>query len=360
MALRSLNAVDTTGLADSVQTFSVAAQHPDAPLNLQAETYWDFPNAAKYLGYYKTIPELKKAIDALAIWTVGKGYMCDNETKVKLWRWNGNGSDTVDTILFNLQARKKYQGDAFAEIIWDEDKLWPINLKPLFTGDVRVVYNSKGTIEYYEHRLASKNGKYRRIDIENMFHYTNDRVENEMHGVSIIDAVQWVIDARNEALNDKRVIMHRSLALGVLEIDSDNPTKRAEIKAKYSDAVKNGEVLVLPKGTAELKDAPQNDADFISWIQYLENAFYQAVGVPRVIATSENYTEASSKVGYMTFEPIYTREQKELEAQLWKQLRIKVAFNRPPSLAGVMASDESKNTGQTSFQPSDMKLGAQA
>ena len=33
-------------------------------------------------------------------------------------------------------------------------------------------------------------------------------------------------------------------------------------------------------------------AAFLEWIRYLENIFYQAVGVPRVIANSDNYTQS--------------------------------------------------------------------
>jgi hypothetical protein len=76
--------------------------------------------------------------------------------------------------------------------------------------------------------------------------------------------------------------------------------------------------------------------------------------VPRVIATSENYSEASSKIGFLTFEPTYTNEQTLLEANLWSQLGLRLTFNRPPSLMNTLQSSEAKNTGQTNFQPKDM------
>jgi len=138
-----------------------------------------------------------------------------------------------------------------------------------------------------------------------------------------------------------------------MEVDSDDTTKLSTLNAQYAAAVKNGEVLIVPKGIGFM-DAPTNYIDTIDWIRYLEGFFYQAVGVPRAIANTESFTEASSKVGYLTFEPVYVEEQTLLEQDLWNQLGIKVTFNRPPSLSGVMQSDESKNTGQMGFQQNEM------
>ncbi len=206
-------------------------------------------------------------------------------------------------------------------------------------------------IKRYDIRKINK--KWQPIKTEDMFHLINDRIADEVHGTATTDTCKWVIDARHEALTDERKIKHRELALGVLMIDEDNKVKRDEIKKEYAQAIKNGEVLVLPKDVAELKDSGVNPKDRLAWIQYLENFLYQAVEVPRVIATSENYTEAASKVGYLTFEPVYTNEQTLLEADMWNQLAIKIKFKRPASLGGTIQEDEEKNTGQLGFQPKD-------
>jgi len=166
--------------------------------------------------------------------------------------------------------------------------------------------------------------------------------------------LKWVIDARNEALVDERMIKHRELALGVLYIDGDDVTKRNEIMRQYEKAVKNGEVLVLPKDIAELKDANVSPKERIEWIRYLENFFYQSSGVPKILTTSEGATEVGGKMGYLTFEPVYVMEQTLLEADLWNQMAIKVKFNRPPSLGGTVQEEEQANTGQTNIQPNDV------
>lgn len=347
----NIGAATTTTLSSDVSNFSVNSQSPDRPSQNQEETYYDYPKAAEYLGYYKTIPELKKAIDALATWTTGKGFDASTNVTILVDKFVGWGEDNFTSILWNLIVQKKVFGDAFAEIIRDEDSN-VINIKPLYTGDMRVVVNSQGIITRYEQRTNAK-GPNIKFSPNKILHLVNDRVANEIHGVSVIEACKDIIDARNEALSDERKIKHRELGLGVLYLDTDNTTRINAIKTQYSNAIKNGELLILPKDTAEIKDTGVKPTDRLAWIQYLENFFYQAVGVPRVIATSENFTEAASKVGYLTFEPIYTREQTDLEKDLWNQAAIKIKLNRPPSLMDNVQSDEAKNTGQLGIQPNE-------
>lgn len=351
MAELDIAATSRTNIGTTAD-FSVDSKQLDQA-GIQKETYYDYPNSAQYLGYYKTIPELKKAIDALAIWTVGKGLETDIETQVILDHLSGWGEDTYQTIFKNLIIQKKVFGDAFAEIVKQDDVI--VNLKPLYAGDMRVVVDTNGVIIRYEQRPPNKNGKIQTFDPEQILHLCNDRVANEIHGVSVIECCKWVIDARNEVLQDHRKVIHRNVVpVRIIEIDTDNVTKRNALISEYEDAIKKGEVLIVPKGTVEIKDNNIQIQDPLAWITYLENFFYQAVGVPRVIASSQDYSEASSKVGYLTFEPIYTSEQTEFEADIWNKLFLRIKFNRPPSLGSFMANSEAKNTGQTGFQPNDM------
>ena len=341
----------STSMNTLVPNFSVQNGKIDNVYNIQ-NTYWEFNDASKQLGYYKKIPELKKAIDALSLWTVGKGFSCNSLTKVTVDYFVGYGEDTFVSLMWNMIVQKKVFGDAFAEIVRVKKQI--VNLKPLYTGNMRIYFTENGVIDHYEHRQA--NGKYKTYQPDEIFHLANDRIANEMHGTSVIDACKDVIDFRNELLTDYRKLTHRDLALGVMYVEADKESDLTAVKNKYADAVKNGEVLVLPKGTAELADSPtRSHQDRLALIQYLEGFFYQAVGVPRVIASSQDYSEASSKVGFLTFEPVYTFEQTLLEADLWNQLGMRITFNRPPSLMDSMQSSEGKNTGQTGFQPNDVQ-----
>ena len=349
MAELDMSKSTTTNMSNNVRDFSVNSQSLDAA-GESKETVWEFTEAKKNIGYYKSIPELKKAIDILATWTVGKGWETElyGDT-ILLENLKGWGEDTIQSILWNMIVMKKIVGDSFAEIVRDDEGNL-INLKPISPERIRIVTNEQGIIIRYE---QINRGKTKNFKPQNILHLSNDRIGDEIHGVSVIDACRWVIDARNEAMRDERMIKHRELAMGVLYIDADDTAKITAVKNAYGDAVKNGEVLVLPDKVARLKDSKVTPQNRMEWIRYLENYFYQAVGVPRIMATSEGFTEAGGKVGFLTFEPIYTAEQTLLEGDMWMQLAIRIKFNRPPSLSGVVQEDEEKNSGQLGFQPKD-------
>jgi hypothetical protein len=80
------------------------------------------------------------------------------------------------------------------------------------------------------------------------------------------------------------------------------------------------------------------------FINYLDNFFYRAVGVPKIVTGgSEEFTEASSKIAYLTFSQYFIREQKELSADLWNQVGIKIKLNTPATLQNELLSDEQKD-----------------
>lgn len=343
----------TTTMDSDVKNFSVNSQALDEP-NVSGETTYDSPYWNEYLGYYKTIPELKQAVDALARWTAGKGYKTNPITEVILEHITGWGEDTFQSIMTNMIIVKKINGDAFAEII-RADNGTLVNLKPLNPRNIRIVVNKKGIIIRYE-ELNNKQQITRKIEPDKIFHISNNRLANEIHGVSVVESCKWVIDARNEAMSDWRRILHRNLAgLRIIEVDEEDTRRLNQLKAQWANAINKGEVLILPKGTASpVNINPPTNPE--NWIRYLENFFYQAVGVPRVIlGGAAEYTEASSKVGYLTFEQVYMSEQTELEGDIWNQLGLKIEFERPVSLKEEMVADEQKNTGQVGFQPNEIK-----
>lgn len=353
---KSLGSTTVTEMNTGVPDFSVSNETLDT--SETQEFKWNNADWTTFLGYYKKIPELKEAIRALARWTVGLGFETDNATQVMTDNITGWGEDSFQSIITNMIIIKKVNGDAFAEIIRNEKTGTLVNLKPLNPQSINIIVDRKGIILRYEEILSKD--KVRTIDIDKMFHLCNDRVANEIHGISVIEAVKWVIDARNEAMNDWRRISHRS-TIRVLYIEADDKDRLTLVKEQYKEAIKNGELLIMPakKGEADLEDFTIPPIQpFIEWIRYLEGFFYQAVGVPKVIANTADFTEAASKVGFLTFQPVYTEEQTLLEQDLWNQLAIRVKFNRPPSLTGVVQEEEQKNAGQMGFQPTDTEATA--
>lgn len=356
MSNANIQSATTTSLKTGVPDFSVASKTIDEAHN-ESEYYWYFSDFPQNLGYYKTIPELKKAVDAFAMWTCGKGYSCkDLNTEMILEHFTGFGKDNFSSIMQNMVIMKKVNGDSFAEIMRGEDENeTPINLKPLNPHNVRIVTNGKGLLVRYD---IWDGKEWKEMKKEKIFHLTNDRIASECHGVSVIEACKWVIDARNEAMSDKRRVLHRS-TIRVMYVDSDDTEKYSTLKEQYKEAIKNGEVLILPKDSSEMKDFPAIDtAQHSEWIQYLEQFYYKAVGVPEIImGGSQNYSEASSKVGHMTFEQPHESERDQLEREIWNQLQLEVDFDEPTSLRDAMQQSEAANTGQLNMQPNDLSVG---
>ncbi len=360
MAETDLANAEVTNMEGRVKDFSVDSYVTDAAGD-QKETIYINTKWAQQLGYYKKIPELQKSINALAIWTTGKGYTTNSATEALLDNITGWGEDTFLSIMNSMLITKKIGGDSFAEIIRNEDTGTLINLKPLDPSKVRVVVNRKGLIERYE-LLSKINKGVKKVKPNKILHLCNDRVADEIHGTSVIDACEWVILARNEAMEDWKRVLHRNVVpVRIIEVDEDDTTKIKALKKQYEDVINKGEVIIVPKGNVEIKDSNPVLQDSLSTIKYYENFFYQAVGIPKIIlGGSQEFTEASSKIGYLTYEQIYAREQKELEADLWNQMAIKIEFVKPASLKNELLSDEKKDTpktGLTAAQPNETTGG---
>lgn len=339
-----------TSMATVVKDFIVKLMTLDKSQD-QKETIYDNSYFNQYLGYYKIIPEYKTAINAYATWVVGKGWTSDTSTKLMLENISGWGEDTFISIMWNMLVMKKIQGDAFAEIIRnDKGKL--INIKPL--GTLRIVTNKEGKILRYED--IETNIKFNPTEI---LHLCNDRIGNEIHGTPITQSIKWALDARNEAMEDKRREEHRS-TVRIMEVEEDDTSRLSNLKRDYAEAINKGEVLLVPKGTGTIQDFAAPQSQKLEWIRYLENAYYQALGIPKVIlGGSEEFTESSAKIGYLTYEQIYTKEIEELKADLWNQVAIKIEFVKPASLVNETLTGE-KGNEQTSFQPQDTKVDAVA
>lgn len=312
--------------------------------------YWYFDKATTNLGYYYQIPEIFSAVNALATWSVGRGWTTENQLlKAELEHVSGMGADTINSIFWNQEVMKLIVGDAFCEVKRKEDKI--INMIPISPERVRIAYKN-GRILHYE---TWNNSEWKKVEKENMWHSINKKIGDSVHGQSQIEPCVWIIDARNEALRDGRLIQNRGKALGIAYYKTDNAGKIAYANSQIEKAVKNGEMVGLPEGTVEIREFPvKNIVDRQSWIAYLETFFYQTFGVPRLIVSSDGVSEVGGKMGHVIFETVYAKEQRDLEDELWNQQAIKVTFNRPPSLGGLIGQEETKNSGMTSIQPNDV------
>ena len=348
--MANLNLSNATTTEISVPDFIVDSKALDV-VNASGETMWYFSDAKQNMGYYSEIPEINSAANTLSTWSVSRGYEAEEELMgFILSNIDGMGKDSFETLMWNHLVMKFIVGDSFMEIIRNKNGTL-VNLIPISAERVRVVFNDTGRIKRYDTWNGSK---WKVIKINNMLHSQNKRIGDQLHGTSIIDAVKWIIDARNEALITNRIIEKRGRALGIIYYETNNEGKIQHANDQIAIANQNGQMLGFPKGTGEIKEFPTKPlSERMDWIRYLETFFYQVFGVPRSIATSDGTSEVGGINGHLIFEPIYAKEQVELEADLWQQIAIKIKFNRPPSLAPKTQENAEKNTGQTAIQPNE-------
>ena len=336
-------------MKSNVTNYSVDTAQTDAATG-QKETTWQNAKASQYLGYYKKIPELKKAIDAFANYIVGKGYTADPRTMTILDHITGWGEDTFSSLIWNGIVCKKIYGDCFIEIIRDPETDILINLKILNPADIKIHVDSKGILTKYTQSTKIPNGQKSEITFqpEDILHLCNDRIADEIHGTSVIEACEWTILAKNEAMDNWKTVLHRNInPLKLVEVQEDNESKIAIFKAKWEKMTQDKETLFYPKGAVNVTIPPVPLQDPTGWIAYLDNQFYINVGVPKTIlgGASGQGTEASNKVDFMSFDQTYIREQTELSADLWNQLYMRIQFPKPASLLDTLQVDQEKDAG---------------
>jgi hypothetical protein len=364
----SIKKAQSGNMTDNVEDWEVTARNTDGITN-QEETEWLNSNFTKYFGYYKTVPELKLAVDTRAIWTIGDGYTADPETTVILDHISGWGNDTFDSILENAVVIKRINGDFFAEIIRDSDTGELINLKPLDPATIKIIVDKKGIIKRYEQIDKTNKKPLVKFKPSEIFHLTNKRVADEIHGVSDIEAVEEIIKANWESFFDMKKLMHRHVKpIMGFKLDTDDTTTIDEFATKMDAIINKGENLYVPKGSAEFEliSVPSNATlNPMPWREHLKNYFFQTFGIPQIImGSSGEFTESTAKIAYLAFEQSVKAEQREIITQVWEQLNFRIDLAFPASLKNELLSDEAKDntmggtmTGQLNVQPNEVTAG---
>ena len=123
--------------------------------------------------------------------------------------------------------------------------------------------------------------------------------------------------------------------------------------------MEKGTFIIVPEDVLDVAEwaVKLNTQELIAWLNYLDDEFYQILGIPKVIAGGSGDIEGDSKISYLTFEPDYKRAITELQDDFWNQIGIRIKFNLPPSLKNELADNEAANTSQTGFQPNDTTAG---
>ncbi len=350
MPTGNLSNATTTDFTNTVPDFIVDSMALDIANSDGSETFVYYEKAQENYGYQFNHPQVASPLNAICTWAFGQGYTTESSrTKVILEHITGNGKETFNTIIWNHGNIKLGHGDSFMDIIKKDGVL--INLINISPERVKSVWKGSRVTRY---EIWDGN-KWIKRGLREIFHSMNKKLGDSTTGTGQIQANKNVNDAMIEAFKDERTIKHRDKALGIVYYKTNNAGKIEFANKQIEKAVKDGEMLGLPEDTAEIKSYPSKSSeDRQNWLQYVENLGYQTGGVPRSIVTSDGTSEVGGINGHLIFEPIYAKEQLDMENDFWNQLAIKIKFTRPPSLAPKTEENAEKNTGQTEIQTGEV------
>ena len=357
--------INKTTLSDLTNQVS---QYEVNPLNVQTvadteETEWVNNRASIQWGWFNSNPDLKSALIMKAIWDVGKGYTADTETMVILDHIQGNGKQSFRDVLFSMEIMKRIYGDAYAEIIRDEETDELINIKLLNPANIKVIFDKRGMIKRYEQFAATAKDTLTKWNPEEILHFANLSMCGQIHGISEIDVLEPTLRADEESFADVRKVMHsQAIPLILWKLKTDDIASINAFVEKINRArALGGENVFIPDDenlvTHELVQINLSSAIF-EWRNDIRNKFYRNIGLPQIIpGAGGNSTESESKVIYTAYGNIVENDQKYIEEQIWNQLYLKIDLIPPESLIPQLQADTAKDVGQMGVTPGEMSPG---
>ena len=354
MAETNIDNSVASDLTSSMVSYSVGGEETDG-VPSAGELVYQLKRWSEFLGYYKSIPELQTAVDALALWTMGAGFEAEPRTELLLGTIKGHGKDSFNSILSNMIRVYTIAGDSYAEIIRDPKGML-VNLKPLDPSSIAIIYSTKGRIIRYEQK--SKNKVDKRFKPSEILHLSRKRIADEVHGISVIPSVEVIINMRNEAMSDWKRVLHRNISpLIIWHLDTDDTAQIASFKAKTDAATALGENMYIPKGTVvpEVLSTAQNATlNPLAWINQLNDYFFQAVMVPQIIiGQGKEFTDASGKITYLAYEQSVKGGQLYVEEQVLSQLGLEINLTFPATMQNEMITSRDKDSQLQASQPND-------
>lgn len=355
----------TTNMDNSIIDWKVDQEDTDSIDQLN-ENYYVNKDWKEQYGYYKNVPIAKAKINARARWAIGKGFEASDIIKVILSQIRGIGNESFNSILENQIKTMHIARDSYAEIIRDEDTGIFINLKSLNPGTIRVVSNKKGIIIRYE-QLGKVNNKVVAIQTwepDEILHLCRDRIADNIHGDSMIDAIKKVLDFKEELYENWKKVMQRNVwPLVILEVDTDDTSNLSHLKKQWKDSIDKGEIMLAPKGsvTQLMKSlvTSNNVLNALPTLDYLDGEVDRVSEVPAIISGgAKNVTESSTKIEYLAWQQTVEEDQLYVEEQCTRQLGINIDLVFPASLQNELLSDKQKDVQTGPAQPNELTFGS--
>ena len=319
----------------------------------------------KWHGLYREIAELRSTIDVWCNWVIGKKITMSKSDEKKVKRWTGNGKDTFRKLLLNLKRTSKICGDAYGEIIVDNQGR-TINLKPLNPGTIKIRSSDRGRLIQYEEVQINNSGEEKPIILntwkpDEIFHLINSRIADEIHGIPEIEKVLKIIKWKHQAMSDNSVIIHRyGKPTYFFEVDTDDAAEVAAIKVEINKAFKDFENVITPKGVlTEVKrvSTPQfGTIDMLPWLNFLSSTYTEASNVPDLIrGKSVEVSLAAGKLNYLGYKEKIIQEQIDFSEDIENQLGIKVTFEEPTEIDIEIARESSPAENTSNKDKQDAK-----
>ncbi|KKM25869.1 hypothetical protein LCGC14_1590640, partial [marine sediment metagenome] len=163
--------------------------------------------------------------------------------------------------------------------------------------------------------------------------------------------LKLIIVMKNEAMADMKTLMHWHVKpRWKHKLKTDDPIEIAAYKTKMDAASGTGENIYEPFDVSEselISVPPNSTLNFLPWIQYLDDLFYQVGGVPKIIiGGTGGFTEQAVTITYLAFQQNIEKRQLYWEEQLLSQLNIVIKLVKPASVENNLLTDKQKDGPQ--------------
>lgn len=323
------------------------------------------PEFNKWHGMYREVAEARSTLDVWCKWIIGEELIMNSSTRKLTNRIRGNGLDTFRTILINHKRTSKICGDSFIEIIRDRANR-VINLKLLDPSSITVRANNKGIIRLYiQSKSKIVNGVKETQTItfqpEDIWHLANDRIADEIHGISELEKLDKIVKWRQQAMMDMSIVFHRYVKpLLQIKAKTDDPVELAALAANYNNAFKNFENIIIPEGIVDEVERiaiPQfATLDPLPWLIFLRSYFTESSGVPDIIrGKSDEVSLAAGKLNVHSYIQKISMEQLEYSEDCEAQTGLKISFTKPEAIDITSGFGTDKKSDSESKESKDSK-----